>query len=94
MTAGRTPGFRRISDESVRRRTGKGWDEWLKLLDEWGMKEKGHTLTARHLSEDRGLSPWWAQAITIRYEWERGLRNQRACCRKLLRCKRGQVRVR
>ncbi|MCH7760228.1 hypothetical protein IIA15_02345 [candidate division TA06 bacterium] len=39
------------------------------------MKEKGHTLTARYLGEKYGLSGWWAQAVTIRYEWERGLRN-------------------
>ena len=70
----RPPGFRKISDESVRSRTGKGRDEWLRTLDEWGMEEKGHTLTARHLSDDLDVNPWWAQAITIRYEWERGLR--------------------
>ena len=73
MTAGQTPGYRRISDESVRRRTGRSWDEWLSLLNGWGMKERGHVLTDRHLSEDHGASAWWAQAIAIRQEWERGL---------------------
>ena len=71
-----TPGFRRIGDKAVRARTGKGWEEWISILDAWGMKEQGHTLTARHLQEKHGLSPWWAQAVTIRYEWERGLRTE------------------
>jgi hypothetical protein len=38
------------------------------------MKEQGHRLTAKHLQEAYGVSPWWAQAGTIRYEYERGLR--------------------
>lgn len=72
--AEKKPGFRRISDEAVRAKTGKGWKEWFGILDEWGMKEKGHTLTAKHLREHCEVSAWWAQAVTIRYEWERGLR--------------------
>ena len=67
-------GFRRISEEAVRAKTGKGWEEWYAILDACSAKEKGHTRTARHLLEEHGLSPWWAQAVTIRYEWERGLR--------------------
>ncbi len=43
------------------------------LLDEWGAREKGHTLAA-HLLREYGLSPWWAQAVTIRWEFEQGLR--------------------
>jgi Domain of unknown function (DUF4287) len=69
-----SPEFRRIGDDAVRRRTGKGWEEWLALLDEWGAKDKGHTACARHLREAHGISPWWAQAVTVRYEYERGLR--------------------
>jgi hypothetical protein len=25
-----------MSDEAIRRRTGRGWEEWFDLLDEWG----------------------------------------------------------
>jgi len=67
-------GFRRISNEAVKAKTGKIWGEWFPILDTWGAKEKGHTQNAKHLREHYGLSPWWAQAVTIRYEWERGLR--------------------
>jgi len=65
---------RSIRDETVRAKTGKGWDEWFAILDAWGSKEKGHTQSAKHLREHYELSPWWAQTVTIRYEWERGLR--------------------
>ncbi len=49
-------GFRRISDEAVRAKTDKGWAQWFKILDEWGAKGKGHTLTAKHLREQYGLN--------------------------------------
>ena len=67
-------GFRRISEEAVKAKTGKVWGEWFTILDKWGVKEKRHTQSAKHLREHYGLSPWWAQAVTIRYEWEMGLR--------------------
>ena len=67
-------GFRRISEEAVKAKTGKVWREWFTILDTWGVKKKGHTQSAKHLREHYGLSPWWAQAVTIRYEWEMGLR--------------------
>ena len=67
-------GFRRISDERVRERTGRTTAEWNRILDEWGAREKGHTLAAKHLLQEYGLSPWWAQAVTIRWEYVRGLR--------------------
>ena len=67
-------GFRRLSEESVRGHTGKGWAEWLAILDAWEMRAHGHKLTAKHLEQTYGLTGWWAQAVTIRYEYERGLR--------------------
>jgi len=69
-----SPEFRRLSEDSVRQRTGKGWADWFTILDEWGAAEHGHTASARHLHDAYGISPWWAQAVTVRYENERGLR--------------------
>ena len=69
------PGYRHISDESVRTNTGKGWDEWFAILDEYGVQERGHSITVKHLVEHLGLSPEWAQAVTIHYEDARGLRS-------------------
>jgi len=68
-------GFRGISDEVVLARTGRPSEEWYRILDVWGASEKGHTLTAKHLAQEYGLSGWWAQCVVIRYEWERGLRS-------------------
>ncbi len=62
-------GFRGISEE----RTGRTSADWYRILDEWGAREKGHTLAA-HLLREYGLSSWWAQAVTIRWEYEGGLR--------------------
>ena len=54
--ANKSAGPRSFSDEAVRAKTGKGWDEWL-AMDAWGMKEQGHRLTAKHLQEAYGVGP-------------------------------------
>ncbi len=64
------------SDESIRARTGRGWEEWFDLLDEWGATELGHTELARRVASelDGELLGWNSQAITVSYERARGLR--------------------
>ena len=73
-------GERSISDGAVRERTGKTWKGWFGILDRWGARTKGHAATARYIEERHGVTPWWAQSVTVRYERERGLRalHQRA----------------
>ena len=66
--------FQKIRDDDVRAKTDKVWKEWFRVLDKFGLKTKGHTEAAKYLREKHGLSDWWAQAVTIRYEWEKGLR--------------------
>lgn len=68
-----------ISDQAVRTKTGKGWEEWFRILDRFDVKKHGHKAAAKHLSEKHGVSDWWCQMITVQYERERGLRevNQR-----------------
>jgi len=63
-----------VSDDSVRERTGHGWEWWLDELDEWGGIDHDHTEIARHLREEVGVPGWWAQAITVGYERARGMR--------------------
>jgi len=67
-----------IREDTVRAKTGKGWEEWFAILDEWGAAEHGHTAAARYLRTELGVSPWWAQAITVRHEYARGLREPRS----------------
>jgi hypothetical protein len=64
------------SDENIRRRTGKGWEEWFDLLDDWGAAERSHREIARWVAEQQGVVPlaWNAQAVASSYEHARGLR--------------------
>jgi hypothetical protein len=64
------------SDERIRERTGRGWEEWFDLLDEWGATERPHREIARWVADQLGIGPlvWDAQAITSSYERARGLR--------------------
>lgn len=61
------------SDQTIRERTGRGWEEWLDLLDEWGAAERSHRETARWVAEQLGVVPlaWNAQAIVGSYEQTR-----------------------
>src|SRR3990170_249463 len=63
-----------VSDERVRRKTGRGLQEWFGVLDSWGAKDAGHAATARFLGDQEGLEDWWAQTVTVAYELDRGLR--------------------
>lgn len=65
--------LKRIPNEQVTAKTGKGWDEWFDIIDSFGL-EKGHTAIAKHLREEHGVDDWYAQAVTIQYEKEHGAR--------------------
>jgi hypothetical protein len=63
-----------ISDASIRKGTGKTWDEWFRILDDWGAAERSHRDIARHVRDDLGVNGWWAQTVTVGYERARGMR--------------------
>ncbi|HET8526227.1 MAG TPA: hypothetical protein VFM81_06260 [Actinomycetota bacterium] len=63
-----------VSDASVRRGTGKRWDEWFRILDAWGATEHTHTEIARHVNAELGVDGWWSQNVTVGYERARGMR--------------------
>ncbi len=58
------------SDEEIRRRSGRGWEEWFDLLDEWGAMDRSHRDIARWVAEQLDVVPlkWEAQAVTMSYE--------------------------
>ena len=64
------------SDEAIRERTGRGWEEWFDVLDAWGAVEMKHRDIARSVATELEIDPlaWNAQAITASYERTRGLR--------------------
>jgi hypothetical protein len=63
-----------IGDKEVKAATGKIWEEWFTLLDEYGVAERGHDLTVKHLKEHYKLPFSWAKEVALRYENDRGLR--------------------
>jgi hypothetical protein len=62
------------SDEAIREKTGRGWEEWFDLLDERGATELTHTELARRVAAELDTESlgWYAQAITLSYERVRG----------------------
>lgn len=63
-----------VSEEAVRKATGRGWEEWFELLDRWGAAARPHREIARWLGAEHGVGGWWAQSVTVMYERARGLR--------------------
>ncbi len=75
----------KISDDAVKRATGKNWEQWFTLLDKAGAKKMKHIDIARMVqtkylgnknkSIDVAKSEgWWSQMITVQYEYSRKLR--------------------
>jgi uncharacterized protein YndB with AHSA1/START domain len=63
-----------VSEDAIRRATGRGWDDWFRILDERGLEAFSHRDTARWLHGTHGVDGWWAQSVTVGYERARGLR--------------------
>jgi hypothetical protein len=65
-----------MSDEAIRRGTGKTWDELFQRLDEWGAAQRTHPEIAIFAEQEFGVTGWWAQTITVGYERARGMRKK------------------
>ncbi|CAN5294685.1 hypothetical protein BH23CHL9_BH23CHL9_16690 [soil metagenome] len=63
-----------MTDDALRRGSGKTIAEWLEILDAWGATDHSHTEIARWLVAERGIGGWWAQSVTVGYERARGMR--------------------
>jgi uncharacterized protein YndB with AHSA1/START domain len=75
-TATKTKQQPRMSDDSVKAKTGKTWNEWFKVLDAAGAKKLTHQEIVALLHKKHGVGPWWQQMVTVTYEQARGLREQ------------------
>jgi uncharacterized protein YndB with AHSA1/START domain len=62
------------SEQAVVEGTGRGWQEWFALLDDWGAGARSHREIARWLADEREVASWWSQSIAVSYERVRGLR--------------------
>lgn len=63
-----------MSDEAVKAKTGKQWDQWFAILDKAGAKEMSHKDIVKFLNSKHDVGPWWQQMVTVTYEQARGLR--------------------
>ena len=70
----------RIRPETVLAKTGKPLEEWYKIMHEFGGEQDTHKNIARFLHQEQGASAWWAQTLTVAYEYHIGRRvvNERA----------------
>lgn len=62
------------SDERIRERTGRGWEEWFDLLDSWDAESMGHTEIVKRVGELPGVPGWYTQAVAMSFERVRGMR--------------------
>jgi hypothetical protein len=56
------------SEDTIRNRTGQGWEQWFDLLDESGVGERTHKEIATWLREEQDVDGWSSQSITVGYE--------------------------
>ncbi len=68
-----------VSEEAIVKGTGRGWDDWFRILDAWDATSHTHTEIARYVNGEHGIDGWWSQSVTVGYERARGMRapNQR-----------------
>jgi hypothetical protein len=64
-----------MSDDVLRKKTGRTWEEWVRILDARGARSMIHRDIAQYLYEEQGVPGWWAQTVTVGYERIRGLRD-------------------
>ncbi|HEU4888511.1 MAG TPA: hypothetical protein VFV49_11525, partial [Thermoanaerobaculia bacterium] len=64
-----------MSDEAVKKATGRDWAEWVKTLDAARANEKPHREIAEYV-KSLGTPDWWSQGVTVGYERVRGLRDK------------------
>ena len=62
--------IKRISNEAVKKSTGKIWSEWFVLLNKAGAKKMEHKAIVEMLHKKYDLSGWWSQMVTVQYEQE------------------------
>ena len=64
-----------MSDESVKKATGRDWASWVRTLDAENSTSKPHRDIAKFVSS-LGVPSWWTQTVTVGYERIRGLRDR------------------
>jgi uncharacterized protein YndB with AHSA1/START domain len=68
--------YAKVGDAAVTKATGRGWKEWLALLDKAGAKKLDHKGIVAVLYPKHLKLGWWCQMIAVGYEQARGLRDR------------------
>lgn len=63
-----------VSEAAIVKGTGRGWDDWFRILDAWDGTSHTHPEIARYVHGEHGIDGWWAQSVTVGYERARGMR--------------------
>jgi len=63
-----------MSDATINEKTGRGWEEWVRVLDQHAAVQMDHSDIAKLVSDTYNVRPWWTQAVTVGYERIKGLR--------------------
>ena len=63
-----------MSDAVISEKTGRGWEEWVRVLDGHVADRMQHSDIAKVVSGRYNVRPWWTQAVTVGYERIKGLR--------------------
>ncbi len=63
-----------VSTASVRKCTGKSWDEWVAILEKAGARAWNHRELVAFLRKRHRLRPWWQQGVAVGYEIHLGRR--------------------
>jgi uncharacterized protein YndB with AHSA1/START domain len=62
-----------VSDENVKKETGKSFAEWWKALDAFGGPAKGRREIGNHLYGELKVDPWWSATLQVEYERYKGV---------------------
>jgi hypothetical protein len=68
------PAYAGVGNAAVTKATGRGWAEWLEILDAAGGRDTDHKGIVAYIASRGDVEPWWQQTITVGYEQARGLR--------------------
>ncbi len=57
-----------LTDKTVKKATGKGWNDWFAILKQEEADQLIHKDIARLLTDKYKIDGWWAQSITVEFE--------------------------
>jgi hypothetical protein len=63
-----------MSDTIIREKTGRTWQDWVRVLDGHHADKMAHSEIAKLLSTTYKVPSWWTQMVTVGYERLKGLR--------------------